>query len=98
MTMREVQMTMISGDKIKKVKITVDYESKLSPFDEDGNITINLANVQIQGLPAGPEEVFIAKAVDEYIDIIRDFIIEGLTDCYVEYDENGKEMFIPKSK
>ena len=23
---------------------------------------------------------------------------EVVTDCYVEYDENGKEIFIPKTK
>lgn len=23
---------------------------------------------------------------------------EGLTDCYIEYDEDGKEIFVPKEK
>ena len=41
---------------------------------------------------------YITKQVDKHLGIIRDYIIEGLTDCYVEYDENGKEIFIPKSK
>ncbi|MBL3940455.1 hypothetical protein, partial [Bacteroides thetaiotaomicron] len=59
-------------------------------------IVINLANARIPF--ACPEEVFITEALDKYIGIIRDYIIEGLTDCYVEYDENGKEIFIPKSK
>ena len=59
-------------------------------------VVINLANARIPF--ACPEEVFITETLDKYIGIIRDYIIEGLTDCYVEYDENGKEIFIPKSK
>ena len=74
--MRSVEMEMINGNKVSKLKVIVDARI---PF-------------------ACPEEVFITEALDKYIGIIRDYIIEGLTDCYVEYDENGKEIFIPKSK
>lgn len=95
--MRSIEMEMINGNKVSKLKVIVDYDSKEPSTNEaDGTIVINLANARIPF--ACPEEVFIAEALDKYIGIIRDYIIEGLTDCYVEYDENGKEIFIPKTK
>ncbi|WP_029328867.1 hypothetical protein [Bacteroides sp. 14(A)] len=93
--MRTIEMEMINGSKTNKLKIVMDYTNKECYLkDVDGTTVINLANVRIPF--ACPEEVFITEAVDKYIGVIRDFIIEGLTGCYVEYDENGKEIFIPK--
>lgn len=77
-------------------QINVIYDKCRQWSVENKDITINLAGRENFGAGHCPE--YIAHQVDEYIDIIRDFIIEGLTDCYVEYDENGKEMFIPKSE
>lgn len=95
--MRTVEVEMINGNKVSKLKVIVDYDSKEPSTNEaDGTIVINLANARIPF--ACPEEVFITETLDKYIGIIRDYIIEGLTDCYVEYDENGKEIFIPKTK
>lgn len=76
-------------------QINVIYDKCRQWSVENKDITINLAG-ELNFTGKVPPE-YIAHQVDEYIDIIRDFIIEGLTDCYVEYDENGKEMFIPKS-
>lgn len=62
---------------------------------EKNKIVVNVVGEERFG--AGHNAEHIAKQVDKYIDIIRDYIIEGLTDCHVEYDENGKEIFIPKT-
>lgn len=94
--MRTVEMEMINENKVSKLKIVVDYNKESYINEADETTVINLAKARIPF--ACPEEVFITEAVDIYLSIIRDYIIEGLTDCYVEYDDNGKEIFIPKSK
>lgn len=94
--MGTVEMTIVNDNKTSKLKITVDYNNEEPLIREaDGTVVINLANTRVPF--ACPEEIFITEAVNKYIDIIKDFIIEGLTDCYVEYDDKeGKEIFIPK--
>lgn len=68
----------------------------LPPYEDNGDCsyTINIAGSENFG--GGFPREYIVKQVDKNLDNIRDFIIEGLTNCYVEYDENGKEIFIPK--
>ena len=65
-------------------------------MNEDNKIIVNVVGEEKFG--AGHNAEYITKQVDKHLGIIRDYIIEGLTDCYVEYDENGKEIFIPKTK
>ena len=74
-------------------QINVVYD-KCRGWVESKNITINLAG-ELNFTGKIPPK-YVTEQVDKYIGVIRDFIIEGLTDCYVEYDENGKEIFIPK--
>lgn len=94
--MRTVEMTMVNGNETSKLKIIIDYNSKESLIHEaDGTIVINLANTRVPF--ACPEEIFITEAVNKHINIIKDFIIEGLTNCYVEYDNRGREILISKS-
>lgn len=76
-------------------QINVVYD-KCRGWTEGKDITINLAG-ELNFTGKVPPE-YVTEQVDKHLGIIRDYIIEGLTDCYVEYDENGKEMFIPKSK
>lgn len=64
-------------------------------MNEDNKIIVNVVGEEKFG--AGHNAEYITKQVDKHLGIIRDYIIEGLTDCYVEYDENGKEIFIPKT-
>ncbi len=74
-------------------QINVVYD-KCRGWVESKNITINLAG-ELNFTGKIPPK-YVTEQVDKYIGVIRDFIIEGLTGCYVEYDENGKEIFIPK--
>ncbi len=95
--MRTVEMEMINENKVSKLKFIVDYNNKeLFIAEADGTTVLNLANVQIPFMGPCPDKVFIAAAVDKCTSVIRDYIVEGLTNCYVEYDKNGKEIFIPK--
>lgn len=85
----------IGNDECVNEGINIVYDKcKGIHLNEDNKILINLAGEEDFG--AGHCAEYITKQVDKYIGVIRDYIIEGLTDCYVEYDENGKEIFIPK--
>lgn len=76
--------------------INIIYDKcKCRYLSEDNKIIINLAGEENFG--AGHNAEYITKQVDKHLDIIRDYIIEGLTGCYIDYDENGKEIFTPKS-
>lgn len=85
-------------DASENVKLIIICDSnKQDLIDEDGNIVINIRGTE-KFCAAPLSNEYITEQVDKNLDNIRDFIIEGLTNCYVEYDENGKEVFISKTK
>lgn len=94
--METIRIKMENKENISSLKIIVDYDNRYRLPQGDGETIINLSGTMEKLNTSCSDNVGITMAVDKLLPIIRDYIIEGLTNCYVEYDENGREIFMPK--